>query len=188
MLNSIVRDALLTSVTCTRAAGQLPDQPRVDRAERELPRLRLPRAPGTLSSIHRILRRREIRVDHQARLRWIICSCACALEPVAEAPPCAGPATRSRCRSAAPSRGPTRTVVSRWLVMPMAAMSRRVEIRRRSALRPRRRSAKTRSRRGSCSTHPGCGKICRNSRCAMDRSIRVIEHNRPRTRRALVQR
>ena len=36
--SSIVRDAFVTSVACTRAAGELPDEPRIDGAERELVR------------------------------------------------------------------------------------------------------------------------------------------------------
>ena len=55
MLNSIVRDALLTSVTWRDAAGQLPDQPRVDGAEGELAGVGARLGAGTLSRIQRIL-------------------------------------------------------------------------------------------------------------------------------------
>ena len=58
------------------------------------------------------------------------------------------------------------TVVSRWLVMPIAAMSPAASPARATA------SAATRGLRrpdlaGSCSTQPGRGKICGNSRCAV---------------------
>ena len=55
--SSIVREALVTSVTCSRAAGQPPDEPRVDRAEGELARPARRCAQQPLE-----LRRREVRV------------------------------------------------------------------------------------------------------------------------------
>ena len=69
-------------------------------------------------------------------------------------------------RWARPSRDSRPRSVSRWLVMPMAAIW--------PACRPAFASASRavascvlQISRGSCSTQPGCGKICRNSRCAM---------------------
>ena len=67
MLNSSVRLALLTSVTWTRAAGQAPDQKRIDGAEQHLAAL------GAIAQTgHRVeqvfqLRAGEVRVEHQAR-------------------------------------------------------------------------------------------------------------------------
>ena len=62
------------------------------------------------------------------------------------------------------------TVVSRWLVMPIAAMS--------FALVPAIASASCRTPDwlaqisvASCSTQPGCGKIWPNSRCATPRMV-----------------
>ena len=67
MLYSIVRDAFVGSVACTRAAGELPDQPAVDRAGRAArPLRRVLRAPDTLSSSHSILVAGEVRVEHEA--------------------------------------------------------------------------------------------------------------------------
>ena len=64
-------------------------------------------------------------------------------------------------RPARRSRGPTRTVVSRWLVMPMAAMSRARRRRpRRSASRATP-SCDAQISSASCSTQPGCGKDLR---------------------------
>jgi hypothetical protein len=57
-------------------------------------------------------------------------------------------------------------VVSRWLVMPIAMTSARPTFALRSASRATSRCVAKISR-GSCSTQPGCGKIWRNSRCAM---------------------
>ena len=67
MLKSSVREALVTSVTCARAAGELPGEPGVDGAEGELAALgALARArhvveqPGELGA-------REVGVEHEAR-------------------------------------------------------------------------------------------------------------------------
>ena len=66
--SSSVRLALVASVTWRRAAGQLPDEPAVDRAEREFAALRARRArPATLSSNQAELRAGEIRIQQQAR-------------------------------------------------------------------------------------------------------------------------
>ena len=47
----------------------------------------------------------------------------CASSAPRSAPRCAGPARRWRCAAARPSCGPRSAMVSRWLVMPMAATS-----------------------------------------------------------------
>ena len=107
MLNSMVREALLTSVTWTRAAGQLPDQPAVDGAEGQLAGFGLSRAPGTLSRIQRELGAGEVGVDHQAGSPGSSASCP-ALRAGRRSRRCGGPARRWRCRSACRSRGPRR--------------------------------------------------------------------------------
>ena len=146
--------------TAVGAAGQVPDHPGVDGAEDR----------GAVAAPHRA-RRRRCRGSSAAsatRSRW----------------PAAGPSARdSRARfgsSAATSRsvrvscqtialchgrpvfGFQTIVVSRWLVMPIAARSRPVRPAVRSA------PAITSSTRaaisiGSCSTQPGRGRICRCS-------------------------
>ena len=155
--------------TCTRAAGELPDEPACRSCRTRARRARArARAPATWSRSQRELGAGEIGVEHEAGL---------ARESSAR-----GPRARSASHSgrgapvlpddrvgerARRSRGPRRTVVSRWLVMPMAATSRGA---RRGALRERlvqrRPTASPRSPSASCSTQPGCGKIWRNSCCA----------------------
>ena len=113
-----------TSVACTAPAGELPEEPRVDGAEGELAALG-PRA-----------RARDV-VEEPAR-SWCRRSTASSTSPVrsrtsgsapsasqrvADRPPCAGTATRSRGGSGAPVARSHTTVVSRWLVMPTAAIS-----------------------------------------------------------------
>jgi hypothetical protein len=63
-----------------------------------------------------------------------------------------------------------RMVVSRWLAMPMPCRSARLMFALRSASRPVSRCVRKIST-GSCSTQPGCGKICSNSRCALDTAL-----------------
>ena len=131
MLKSMVREALLASVTCTRAAGQLPDQPGVDGAEGELAGLgALSGRPGTLSSIQRELVPEKYASITRPVLRRISSSAPVALQPVAER---GGAAVLPHDGVDGPARPVARsqtTVVSRWLVMPMAAMSRGRDVRR----------------------------------------------------------
>ena len=63
-----------------------------------------------------------------------------------------------------------RTVVSRWFVMPIPASSRAAM--RALAIASRATSSCVRQiSSASCSTQPGCGKICRNSACAIERTV-----------------
>ena len=80
-------------------------------------------------------------------------------------PRCGGPARRWRCAPACRCARSHTTVVSRWLVMPMPAMSLAVSLALASA--PRQTSTVARQiSSGSCSTQPGLGKICGSSFCA----------------------
>ena len=122
MSNSSVRDALVTSVTCDRAAGQPPHAASCRRCRSATRRARrAPRSPATLSSSQRDLGRREVGVEHQAgALR------APRLVPrrLQRAQSGGGAAVLPDDRVARPARPVARshsTVVSRWLVMPMAA-------------------------------------------------------------------
>ena len=124
MLNSSVREALDASVQCTRAAGELPDEPGVDGAEGEFAALGArPRAghvveqPGELGA-------GEIGVEHQPGLAREQRRVAAARSSSQIA------AVRRSCQTMAlaigrPVARSQTTVVSRWLVMPMAAMSAR---------------------------------------------------------------
>ena len=124
MLNSIVREALLTSVTCSRppVSFQMSHVSMVPNASR--PRVRAARAPGDVVEYPADLARGEVRVDEQARS--------------SPAPSTPAPSAFSRsqnsavrrscqtialCMGSPVSRSHT-TVVSRWLVMPTAAISR----------------------------------------------------------------
>jgi hypothetical protein len=96
--------------------------------------------------------------------------CTWACSPAARSCAHSGSVRRS-CQTMAlwigsPVRRFHTTVVSRWLVMPMAAMS--------LAFKPALKRASSATAccvaqisLASCSTHPGCGKIWRNSRCAI---------------------
>ena len=72
---------------------------------------------------------------------------------------CGCPARRSRCTTAGRSRGSQTTVVSRWLVMPMAARS-EASIRASASAVRITVAARSAISTGSCSTHPGRGRIC----------------------------
>ena len=163
---SSVREALVTSVTCT-PAGQAPDQPAVDGAEGQLAALGPLARAGHVVEQPVDLGRREVRIEHQAG-------------PFARPGPRAAAAQRGAAlggapvlpddgvaQSAPPVARSHSTVVSRWLVMPMAATSRAghpgLPQRRLRARELRRPDLRRRRARPS----PGCGKICRNSFCAV---------------------
>ena len=169
MLNSSVREALLTSVTCTRAAGELPDQPGVDGAERELARPRRARARRARCRASSGSWCREIGVDHEPGLRAGSASPAPSrLQPLAEVGGAAvlpddrvvdrlagravpddrrlalvGDADRGDVARRAPARGPSASTATPICDAQISC--------------------------GSCSTQPGCGKICVNSFCATAR-------------------
>ena len=78
-------------------------------------------------------------------------------------------------------------VVSRWLVMPMAATSAAVRPAAASASRPAR-SCVCQISSASCSTQPGAGNVERQLvLCARDRPSVAVEDDGPRARGALVE-
>ena len=83
MLNSIVRDALLTSVTCARVAGQLPDEPGVHGAERQLAGVGARARARHVVENPADLARGKIGVDEQAGLRLNRVAGAVGLQPLA---------------------------------------------------------------------------------------------------------
>ena len=91
------------------------------------------------------------------------------------APRCAGPARRSRGGGAAPVRRSHTTTVSRWLVMPIAAIGLAVE--RGHDLGERARRWRPRSRSASCSTQPGLREVLR------ELAVRPRRASRPSRRR-----
>ena len=106
-----------------RAAGQLPDQPRVDGAEREL--------AGVGARAARPARCRESSGSCSPKSRRRSAGRSSPGSFRRRRPPsgarssrrCGGPARRSRCGSASPVSRSQTIVVSRWLVMPIAARS-----------------------------------------------------------------
>ena len=85
-----------------------------------------------------------------------VVSSAVLLQLVRKAPRCAGPARRWRCGSACRSARSQTTIVSRWLVMPIAAISSAAMPAFASA--PRAVSSVVRQiSSGSCSTQPDAG-------------------------------
>ena len=161
---SIVRDALLTSVTCCRppVSFQTSQESTVPAASR--PAAAFFRAPGTWSRSQRSLDPEK----YGSRTR-----------PVFRRMTRSWPATRSRCIAAAVRRScqtiarctgrpvsrSQRTTVSRWFVIPIAATS---PGRRPAAFNASRADASVVSQisPASCSTQPGCGKCCAISFCA----------------------
>ena len=123
MLNSIVRDALLASVTCTLPPVRFQTSHESTVPNASSPAFALARAPGTFCRIHCTFVRGEIGVDHEPGL---------AADHAIELPRSQAIADRRGAavlpddgvadRLARSLRSHT-TVVSRWLVMPMAAMS-----------------------------------------------------------------
>ena len=96
MSNSIVRDALLTSVTCT-----LPPVRFHTSHESTVPNASSPAFAFALRALHVLqhpldLGGREVRVDDEAGLATDDALELPLLQPIAELPPCADPATRSR--------------------------------------------------------------------------------------------
>ena len=139
-----------------RAVGELPDQPGVDVAEAAV-RHRGPwRArPGTWSRIQRIL----LPEKYASITRPVLAAMSGPRGGVAPVPcrsrRCGGIATRWRAISAGPCARSQTTVVSRWLVMPMAAMSRGGDAHAAPAGGARSRSARSRSRgRPAPPSHP----------------------------------
>ena len=107
-----------------RAARELPDEPGIDRAERELARLAPPRARPARCRVSTRAWCRKNRRRAPARSSPSRAPRGRAPSARRRRPPCAGPARRSRCRPARPVARSHTTVVSRWLVMPIAATSR----------------------------------------------------------------
>ena len=122
MLNSIVRDALLTSVMCRAwpVSFQISHVSTVPKAS--LPASARARAPGTLSRIQRILLAEKYASMSRPVFAWIVSPAPSAFSRSQNS------AVRRSCQTIAlwigspVSRSQT-MVVSRWLVMPMAAMS-----------------------------------------------------------------
>ena len=164
MLKSIVRDALLTSVTWTRppVSCQTSQESIVPNAS--LPASAFVRAPGMLSRIQASL------VPEKYASMTSPVRCRTRLSKPSAFSASQRSAVRRSCQTIALQTGSPvcrsqTTVVSRWFVMPIAATPAAPVCDRAMA------SAATaicdaQISFGSCSTHPGFGKICGNSRWA----------------------
>ena len=190
MLNSIVREALLASVTCTAppVSFQMSQVSTVPNASSPAFawRARPARARGSTA----ILVRGEIGVEHEARL-----AADDAVELAARL--AAGrrwPAVRRSCQTMALQTGSpvARSHTHRRLALVGDADGGDVARAERSPWRAPRAATPAcvdQMSLGSCSTQPGCGKICGNSFCATDDDAAgVIEDDRARAGGALVER
>ena len=169
------------------AAGELPDQPAVDRTEDGVAGFGV--GPDAVDVVEdpldlaagEVRRRRQARTaagsarrDRRAPAGWRSGRCGC-------------PARRSRCSTGRPVRRFHTTVVSRWLVMPMAARSRRREARVRAARRAITALVRPQISTGSCSTQAGPRHdLLVLELAAADLVAVVIEDHEPRARRPLV--
>ena len=100
---------------------------------------------------------------------------------------CGGPARRWRGRAAGRSSRSQTSVVSRWLVMPMAAMSAARDPGPLDRAAAGGGDASTRCRPGRARPSPSCGKCCGNSSCALaDDADALVEDDGPARGRALV--
>ncbi len=186
MLNSIVRDAFVTSVTCRLALRQPPDQPAVHSAEAKLTTLRTRTNTLHLVQNPAQLAPRKVRIRQQASLRLDrhLMPIAAQLLTKLRRPPVLphNRVVHRLARSAVPDqrRLPLFT-------MPTAAIS--------LASRPACASASAATpicvdqiSIGSCSTQPGSGKIWAKLRCAVATTPpALINHQGPRTGRPLIE-
>ncbi len=148
------------------AAGQLPDQPAVDGAEQQLavsaPR---PCAVDVVEDPFQ-LGAGEIGIEQQAGAVRSPSARARRRAVRGRNRRCGGPARRWRCGPACRSRGPRPRVVSRWLVMPMAAISAAVTPALSSAARQVDSTVVPEVVGGRVRPSPRPGKCCANSSCA----------------------
>ena len=136
--------------------GQPPDEEAVDGAERELARLGARAQPGDVVQQPAILVAEKYGSSTRPVRSRTAASCPAAFSARAARRRCGGPARRSRCATGRPSPRSHSTVVSRWLVMPMAAIrAPRRCLASASPSAPAHRAP--RSPPGSCSTSPGRG-------------------------------
>ncbi len=170
-----------------RAARQIPDQPRVDRAERELSALCARSRAIDVVEQPLELGAGKIGVENQPRLLREQALRAPLRAARRRCRRCAGPARRSPRATGLPVARSHSTVVSRWLVMPIAATSapEMAAFASASLITP---DCVAQISFASCSTQPGCGKCCANSRCASAlMPPEAIEHDRAGAGGALVQ-
>ena len=148
-----------------RAAGQVPDQPAVDRAEEQVAAFGRRARAGHVVEQPLQFQRAEVARQRQTgasrgsdrrRRRARSSSQTCGRR--------ACPATPARCAPARPVRRSHSTVVSRWLVMPMAARSLRGERAPSTAPRPSPPGCCARSPAHRVRPSPVAGRCCACSR------------------------
>ena len=165
----MVREAFDTSVTCNAPpesfhASQLSTVPNASS-----PRSACSRRPGMLSSSQASL----VAEKYGSSTRPVLLRTAGVLPRRFN--PAHAAAVRRSCQTIAlctgwPDLRSHTMVVSRWLAMPSAAISAAFSPAWASARRATR-NCEPQMSSGSCSTQPGCGKIWRNSCCAVARTL-----------------
>ena len=178
MLNSMVREALVTSVTCSPCCVRFQTSQLSTVPKASLPWLARSRAPGTLSSIQRILVAEKYESIGKPVFSRTMASRPRSFSSSQKS------AVRRSCQTMAlytgrpVSRSQT-MVVSRWLVMPMAAIDAPFNPAcvTASAATP---ACVDQISCGSCSTQPGCGYICGNSFCATETMLPARSNNTAR--------
>ena len=123
MLNSSVREALVASVACDLAAGQPPQQIAIDGAEQQFAALGAFARAGDVVEDPGDFGAGEIGIEIRPVLRRDRGLVAFGLQSRRRCRRCGGPARRWRGGSPCRCARSHTTVVSRWLVMPIAAMS-----------------------------------------------------------------
>ena len=165
----MVRDALVTSVTWVRFSLRCHTSQVSTVPKASSPRSARARAPGTLSSSQAIL----VALKYGSITRPVFSRTSCSA-PSAFNRSHSGALLRS-CQTMAlwigsPVWRSQTIVVSRWLLMPIASTSLGATSLILSASRAVARWV-CRISFGSCSTQPGCGKIWRNSCCALETGV-----------------
>ena len=148
------------------AAGEAPDQEAVDGAEAQARRARrAPAAPSTLSSSQASLVAGEIGVEHEPGLAPRTSgSSPRALSAAQTSAVRRSCQTMARCDGLARSLRSQSTVVSRWLVMPMADTHAGVDARVLERLGDRSAPPSARCPRGRAPPNRVAGRCCGNSR------------------------
>ena len=154
------------------AAGELEDQPRVDRAEDGVRA-----AASTLRSSHSILVAGEVGVEDEPGALADQRPRARPRAARRSAPRCAGPARRARCGPARRCRGSQATTVSRWLVIPIASRLPASALASASACEATR-LVTSQISFASCSTQPGPREVLARTRCRRARES-VPRRRRP---------
>ena len=159
------------SVACTRPPVRFQTSQLSTVPNASSPRRARSRAAGTWSSSHLSLVPEKYASSTSPVLRRNVGAWPAA-RSASQAPAVRRSCQTIACASGRPVARSQRTVVSRWFVMPIAAISRAAmpAFAIASCMTP---DCVAQISTASCSTQPPCGKICRNSCCAVARTAPV---------------